>query len=40
MDRRQAAKGAPWKITLTEEQIKKLREYADQARPGRRKQQE
>jgi DNA invertase Pin-like site-specific DNA recombinase len=35
---RQAAKGAPWKIMLTEEQIARLREYANQARPGRRQQ--
>jgi hypothetical protein len=38
LEGRQAAKGAPWKITLTEEQSKRLREYADQVRPGRRKQ--
>lgn len=33
LDARQAAKGGAWKITLTEEQISRLREYVKQARP-------
>jgi hypothetical protein len=40
LEGKQSAKGAPWKITLTEEEIKRLREYANQVRPGRRKQSE
>ena len=33
---KQLAKGAPWKITLTEEQIVELRAYADRVRRRRR----
>jgi hypothetical protein len=38
LEGKQSAKGAPWKIILTEEQIQRLREYADRVRPCRREQ--
>jgi hypothetical protein len=34
---KQSVKGAPWKITLTEEDISGLREYAEQSRPAWRR---
>ncbi len=33
------AKGMPWQISLTDEQISELRAYVAQARPSRRKAQ-
>jgi len=32
LEAKQSAKGAPWKIALSEEQILRLREYAQQHR--------
>jgi recombinase len=35
LDAKQSAKGAPWKVALSDEQILRLREYAQQHRPMR-----
>ncbi|HKX31567.1 MAG TPA: hypothetical protein VJ302_28020 [Blastocatellia bacterium] len=35
--RTQSVKGAPWRITLTEEEVSRLREYAEQSRPAWRR---
>src|SRR5262249_13935451 len=37
LDGKQFAKGAPWKIILSEEQISRLRECAEQARMARQR---
>jgi hypothetical protein len=34
LDAKQSAKGRPWKVALSEEQILRLREYAQQHRPA------
>jgi len=40
LDAKQSAKGAPWKVVLSEEQILRLREYAQQHRPARKQEEQ
>ncbi|MCI0337694.1 MAG: hypothetical protein L0226_08965 [Acidobacteria bacterium] len=39
LDAKQSAKGTPWKVALSEEQILRLGEYAQQRRPARQREE-